>query len=360
MDFNFILLLTVVCSCLSFILRTLFMPGNRGWAGVASLILGVTIALLYFAPRWATLVGGGLWALFLLLPLLGFAQVNRLMVQERYQAARRLVTGLRWLHPADGWFEQPQILRALEMGQQGQMSQALQSLKPQGSKEHPMGRNATAVLLLMESRWPELLRWLVTHVPEPALRKDPQLLMYYLRALGEVGDLNGLVRGLDRYTPALKRSSNPVPLQLSRLFTLAFCGQVAAVDVFLKQFLASSSPQRQQFWRLTAAWIAAPNAEMEQQLRSLQAQTSDRILQQAIAWRLEHHPGNPQIVLSPRSQNLLAQLHKTIRQESRYGRPLTLKPSRADMTYGLLLLNGIFFALEIHSGGSKNPLVLEQ
>ncbi|NEO87713.1 MAG: rhomboid family intramembrane serine protease [Spirulina sp. SIO3F2] len=358
MDFNLILLLTVVFSCVTFVLRTAFSQGNRGWAIVASTILTIIGTLLYFAPQWASWVGGGLWTLFLVLPLLGFAQVNRLIVQQRYRAARQLVSYLRWLHPTDGWFEQPTILQALEQGQQGQMAMALQSLRPHEGIDHPMGRHATALLLLMDARWHDLLRWFSTHVPETVLRRDPHLLMYYLRALGETGDLNGLVRGLERYERDLKKGSSQTPLHLVQLFALAFCGDVEGVQQLIKHALTNYPSAIQQFWRLTAQRVAMPQRQADEALRNLQKQQGDRILTQAIDWRLAHPPNDPRVVLSPKTYESLQRLQSTVKQDIRYGRPLVFKPTKAYVTYALLLANGIFFALEIYYGGSQSQAAL--
>lgn len=362
MDLNFLLLLIVCISCVSFVLRTLLLKHNRGWAYIAGSILSITIALLYVAPQWAGLIGGSLWALFLVLPLVGFAHVNVLIIQERYRDARRLVTYLRWLHPVDGWFEQPSILQALEMGQRGQMAEALRSLHPHGTVQNPMGRNATAILLLMEARWHELLRWLQTHVPESVLTKDPHLVMYYLRALGETGDLNGLVWGFERYSVALKKGGNTMPLHLAQLFVLAFCGQVDGVHYLLNHALSGYSHQVKRFWRLTAQLATQGTLpRLCQQMRALRSRDGDMALKQAVTWRLSNPPVRPEDTLTPGAWEIVQRIQQEVRQGRSLEQPLALRPPRnAQMTYTLLVVNFFVFGLEVYWGGSQNPWTLDR
>lgn len=363
MDFNLILLLIVGCSCVSFLLRTAASRQNRGWAIAAALILMITGVLLYFAPAWASWVGGGLWAIFLVLPLAGFTQVNQLILQGHYRDAQRWMTVLRWLHPWSNWFCQTTFLQALEMGQQGKIPQALAHLEAHNCQSHPLGRNAIASLMVMEARWPDLLQWLQTNVPEPTLRKDPHLLMHYLRALGEVGDLNGLLLGLKRYGPALsKRGGNTqIPLQSTRLLAMALCGQPRGVNHLLQHQLMHISKPSQQFWRLTGQWAAEPTGEALEQLRILQKyQNQNFALQKAIAWRLDHPPHQSRSLLGPTAQQILGQIQRQVQHETQYGRPLTVGLTSSYVTYCLLLVNLGFFALEIHYGGSQHPPTLDQ
>ncbi|NJO19253.1 MAG: hypothetical protein HC838_03140 [Spirulinaceae cyanobacterium RM2_2_10] len=220
------LIIWIVCfSCLSLLARTLLSRHNRGWSAIAGLVLAVAVSTFYVDPYLASVLGGGLWFMLLMVPLLGFARVNALIYQERYREARQIATYLRWLHPIDGWFEQPKILRALELGQRGSAHVAIANLRVAEPLASPLGRNATALLLLMDARWGELLDWIQQHVPENALHRDPHLALYYLRALGEVGDLNGLLWALERSQPALTRRASPDALNLARLFALAFVGR---------------------------------------------------------------------------------------------------------------------------------------
>ncbi len=354
MTLNQLLIWTICFSCLSLLARTLFSRHNRGWSAIAVLVLAITGSTFYVDPYLASLVGGGLWLILLLVPLLGFARVNALIHQERYREARRIATYLRWLHPTDGWFEQPQILQALELGQQGRASEAIANLRVAEPLASPLGRNATALLLLMGARWGELLDWIRQHVSESNLHRDPYLAIYYLRALGEVGDLNGLLWAWERSHPYLTKTANPIALNLARLFTLAFCGQTEDVCRLLAGPLASYPPAVQAFWRITAQLAAQPDRRLEAHLRRLRAESQSAILSNAIDWRLSHPPANPRLLLSATSRQMLARIKTDLQQEHRYGGPLTLLPRQAYVTYGLIAANLAAFGAEMLQGGSQN------
>ncbi|WP_017307162.1 rhomboid family intramembrane serine protease [Spirulina subsalsa] len=360
MTLNQILLWTVFLSCFSLMIRTLYSNQHRGWSLVSGSILGVTSGLFYLAPNLAGIIGGSLWAVFLLVPLVGFAKVNKLIYQERYRDARRLAAYLRWLHPADGWLEQPVILEALEMGQQGKMAQALKNLHPYEKAETPIGRNATALLFLMRARWQELLQWIQHTIPESLLIQDPYLVTYYLRALGEMGDLNDLLWTIERYERHLRKQGQPIPLHLAWLFALAFCGQTEDVGCLLGSSLSTLSPKVKTFWRLTAQMATKPNHPVPSQLGQLRDDCPNTVLNHAIAWRSRHPLANPREVLTGASWEMLWRIKTEVRQEVRYGQPFLMTPRKAHATYILIALNCLVFSLEIHLGGSTNPLTLDR
>ncbi len=359
MTFHQLILWTICLSCLSLLARTFSSRHHRGWGAIAGLVLSIaSLIFFYVDPYWASLIGGSLWLVLLLIPLAGFARVHALIHQERYGEARRIATYLRWLHPIDGWFEQPQILQALELGQQGRADEAIINLRVAEPLASPLGRNATALVLLMGARWEELLDWIQQHVPENVLRRDPYLTIHYLRALGEVGDLNGLLGALERSQPHLAKEANPLALNLARLFALAFCGQTEEVCRLLAGPLASYPPAIQVFWRLTTQLVAQPDPRLREHLQRLQADTQSQILRQAIAWRLSHPLADPRQILSPTSRLLLHRLKGELQQETRYGGPLTLRPQRAGVTYSLIGLNLLAFLAELTQGGSENATTL--
>ncbi|MGK7927732.1 MAG: rhomboid family intramembrane serine protease [Spirulina sp.] len=360
MNLNQLLIWTICLSCFSFLVRTLLERSGRGWSIASGGILFITGALFYLTPHLAGWVGGSLWVLFLIIPVFACARVNQLIYQERYRKARRLAYYLRWLHPADGWFEQPFILKTLEMGQQGDITEAIKRLHPYANPTMPMGLNAMALLFIMGARWQELLQWIEHHVPESVLVGDPHLIVNYLRALGETGDLNGLLWGLERYEGHLTKAGSPIPLNLGRLFAFAFCGLVDRVCRLLAEPLADYPPSKQKFWRLTAQMAARQNPKAREQLLSLQKSTQDSILEAAIAWRLSHPPADPEVILIPFSWQMLRRLKGSLQQETRYGTAIALSPRRARVTYTLIVLNLCFFMLEIALGGSKNTETLDQ
>ncbi|MBD1866205.1 rhomboid family intramembrane serine protease [Cyanobacteria bacterium FACHB-471] len=355
MDLNVILIQLVSFSCILLLLRASRLP--RGWVIVSAIILLVLAGAYYVAPSWAGFVSGGLWALLILLPIVGFAQVNRLVSQERYSQARRLAMGLRWLHPADGLFEYPQLLRGLELGHQGKLEEASQIFDHYGSTKTLTGRTAITLLYRISARWDELLSWVAQNFQQKALN-EPTLAVCYLRALGETGNLEQLIQELERFEQRSPRRADPVTLNLVRMFALAFGGQPEQVQQVFDDALATHPPNIREFWLATAELAAGNGSEARKRLLAL-SDRSDAVLRNAIAWRLSHPLADPDQALSQISKQVLSHIATDIQQESRYGGTAFLK-SQAYATYALIAANVAIFAVEIWQGGSEDLETLRQ
>ncbi|GAB4364939.1 MAG: hypothetical protein Kow00121_01050 [Elainellaceae cyanobacterium] len=326
---------------------------------VSGLLLAVLGLLLLLVPAWAGWISGGLWLVFVLAPLLGYLRVNRLFYQERYQQARQLAAYLRWLHPADGWLEYPELLRGMELGYQGKIAEARQIIERYRTNSTTTGRIANTLIYRLNARWPELLNWIRQNWTEETVFRDPVIGTYYLRSLGETGDLNGLLQGLRQFEPKLEKANDIVNLNLVRMFALAFCGQTEAVQQLFQGPLAVYSRNTRQFWLATAE-LAAGRVELARNaLVSLQ-QHCDPATRQAIAWRLAQPRLDPERELTAASQQILAQTKTVIQQEARYGSRFAFTSRKAYATYGLIALNLVVFGLEMVRGGSENLETLYQ
>jgi rhomboid protease GluP len=355
MDLNVIFIQLVSFSCVLLLLRSSRLP--RGWVIVSAVILLVLVGAYYFAPAWAGFISGGLWALLILVPIVGFAQVNRLVAQERFSQARRLAMGLRWLHPADGLFDYPQLLHGLELGHQGRLEEAIQIFDRYGAATTLMGRTAIALLYRISARWDELLIW-VEHNFQQKVLNEPTLAAYYLRALGETGNLEQLIQELERFEQRSPRRSDPFTLNLVRMFALAFGGQPKQVQQVFDEALASQPPNTREFWLATAELAAGNESEARNRLLAL-SDRSDAVLRNAIVWRLSHPPAVPEQALSQISKQILSRLATDIQQESKYGGTAFLK-SKAYATYTLIAANIAVFTVEIWQGGSEDLQTLYQ
>jgi rhomboid protease GluP len=354
MSFNVLLIQLVFFSCMFSLLRSPRLP--RGWLIVSSLILTILAVAFVVAPDRAGWISGGLWVVFVAVPLMGFARVNRLFYQERYHQARKLASRLRWLHPADGWLEYPDVLLGLELAQQDKPEAAKQVFQRYSTATNSTGRIATAFLYRMGAQWGELLAWIRRNWSEEKIFRDSTIALHYLRALGETGEVNELVRSLAHFERQFEKSSDSISLNLARLLALAFCGQTQLVRQLLDGPLQIYSPEMRQFWLATADWAAGHERSAREALLSLQ-QRCDPATRNAIAWRLSHPPHSWQ-PLTADSRDALAQLAQTIRQEARYGGRTDSTSRKPYVTYGLIGLNSLIFALEVWWGGSENLLTL--
>ncbi|MDY6785172.1 MAG: rhomboid family intramembrane serine protease [Cyanobacteriota bacterium] len=347
------ILLVVCLSCLSIFLRSALSPYHRGWTIVSGGILAIAFFSISVSPQLATAISASLWLTFVVLPLMGFARVNKLAYQQRYRSARRLAERLRWLHPADGWLEQPQILRALELGQLGEVKEAIALLQQFSTEPTPFGRNAAALQYVLEAQWSELRLWVEQHVPQKTLSTETNLLRHYLRSLGETGDLNALLSEGERYWSILERGSNAIAFNWTRMLIFAFCGKRELVVLLFKKSLPFYRANVREFWELTALIAGGLQRGTREQLLALST-PSNTAFDNAIAWRLSHPQALRDRVLTPASRQILSRLERDYQQEHSYARALTLNLTKAYMTYGLIALNLLFFAAEVYLGGSEN------
>ncbi len=355
MDFNQLLLWFVVCSCVVLLIRALLFRQKRGWFVVYSLILASSGIAWLFLPHLAGWFAFSLWLLFLWLPLVGFLKVNQMLDEQKYTSARQLATYLRWLHPADGWLEQPQVLRALELGRDGKIPEAFAHLNRYQGVSTKASRKATVLLYVMDARWEELLVWILVNIPLSSLYQNGDIALYYLRALGETGDVNALLEGIEESQKTWEQIGDVSAINLARIYAFAFCGQVGLVHQLFATTLAASSPQAAQFWLATALMAAGDELAGREELLALRRQiesnqdvvAGNHILHQAIAWRLVETTALPQRKLNTASKQILKNLQQQVQQESRYevlGMRSSQKPY---VTYALIFINIICFILEV-------------
>jgi rhomboid protease GluP len=339
------------------VLQMLRLGQQSGWGIVAGTIAIVTIALAYFVPTWSGIVGGSLWIILLVLPLWILNKVNGLVSQQRYKEARSLAKYLRWLHPGDGLLEYPKLLQALELAQNGDLDGSTKILSRYRNTKTLLGRTSVALLYRMTGRWQDLLLWIENAFTEEILQADPQLMFYYLRALGETDDLNGLVEGAERFENIAARTGDRTTLTLGKMMVFAFCGQPEQVNLIFDRHLAEYSQNFRQFWLATADRAAGHELNACKTLTELST-SSDASLRNAARWRLAQTPIDPNKILTPSSQQILERIKHELQQENLYANPSKLVSRKAYATFGLIGLNIIVFAIELISGGSQDLEVL--
>lgn len=356
MSFNIFLIQFVFFACVFMLFQATRMP--RGWLAVAVLILGILAVSYVLVPDHAGWISAVAWSLWVLVPLIGYARINHLVAQERYGLAHKLAWGLRWLHPADGLLEYPDILKAQALAQQGELEAARQIFKRYQSSPSPMGRMATALMYRLDSNWDDLLRWLTIHVSPRQLFKDAGLATLYIRSLGETGDLNSLLQAVDQFEQRFGRTGSHISLNLVRLYALAFCGQTAQVQALLERALSVYPDPTRQFWIATAEMAAGHTAIAREHLLTLRDR-ADAMQNHAIEWRLSHPCDRAESTLTDTSRQILGQIEVTMQQEARYGsRAILRAKARPYATYTLIGANLLVFTLETIAGGSEDLWVL--
>jgi rhomboid protease GluP len=301
---------------------------------VSAIGLPIIIGLCwYFAPKYTLGVGLGLWLLLILWPILLMRRLNILSVNAQFEQASRHAARMRWLMPTDGMWVYPQILRGLALWQQGEVTAAEAILSRYQTDRRMMPRNAIALSYRIANRWADYLTWVNGQLSPIELERDQSpLRTYYLRALGETGDLARLVELIDR----LPQSSD---LLISRLQTLAFCGRIESVAAIAPYALRPFPVTSQEFWLGTAELAAGQG---QQRLINLQVADS-YYLQQDVSWRLAHPLPNLQ-QLQPPDWALVSNIETAARQEIDHGQIVPAQVSMPATKFLLWLNIGIFIA----------------
>ena len=353
MELNTVLHFLVTISCASIALRTLISRNNWGWLFTALGILTIMGAFYLIIPERSGVIGGILWLIFILIPIIGLGQVNRLVYQERFLKARRIAIVLSALHPVDGWRQQPQFLKVLALIQKGEIETANTILnRDLTSKNYGFHQTAKALQFRMEANWNDYLSWLQKEIPDSVLWRSPTLATIYLRALGEVGDLNRLVRIFQVHQNQINNLGSSIPINLARLYVFAFLGEVREVKKLFSSTLNFYPENIQMFW-LATAQMALGNRQAGENLL-LKIKNKDIALENAISHRFSHAFTDPKTVLNPEYLPIIEAIKTDFNQEINYGSAVSITPIKANLTYGLMLVNVLVFILEIAQGGSEN------
>ena len=355
MDINNLLIWIVCLSCVTTTIsafRSSF-HHNRGWIFVSIFIFVVTAVTSYLIPNLGGLVGGCFWVIFILIPNILNRKVSQLVAQQRYHQASKLAQFVSWLHPADGLREKPQILHALDLGQQGAIAEALTILKRYETTSTPTGRFAIVTLYQIDARWEELLLWIQENLSEVRLQKDSEMLLYYLRSLGETGDLNSLLHAWEYYERSIEQIPNLITRNLARMFVLAFCGEIEQVTRLINGSLRIYSPTIQVFWLATANLAAGNESLGREQLLSIR-DSNDIRFSGAIERRLSYPVVEAERILTDKSKQILSRISAELLQEAKYSGKADLTQPKPIATYFIIGLNLFAFALEIKFGGSTN------
>jgi rhomboid protease GluP len=257
----------------------------------------------------------------------------------------------------DGLREYPKLLEALEMGKNGNFERATKILSRYNNSQTPLGRTAIVLLYRMAGRWQDLLLWLEQNCPTEILQADTELMFFYLRALGETGDLNGLLQGVTSFEQVVSRTGDRQSLALLRMMVFAFCGDPTQVKLMFEHQLANYSPSVQSFWLATAESATGDRALARETFEEL-CNSGDASLCNAAKWRLSRSQVDPHATLTAASRQILERISCEVRQENMYGKPSRRVSQKAYGTFLLIGINLVVFAIEILAGGSEDIEVL--
>src|SRR5262249_30542085 len=254
-----------------------------GWVVLYLGILIVDVCGWFWQKQALVYTALGLWLLFVLAPALLGRAYYRLFLQQRYADAYRLARIIRWLHPADGWWQQPGIIRALDLAQQGDLHTASETLQRFQGAKSVLGLAAVTNLFRITNQWEELLAWQARNSKE--LERHPQMLPVLLRAHGETGDVKGLAGLYERNKGRIAKLVPAETRDLCRLILFAFCGKRALAERLFAGSLAILPVSTQDFWLATADLASGANESAKRELERL-LPDADPPMRRAIERRL--------------------------------------------------------------------------
>jgi len=361
MDLNYILIWTVCLFCLFLLIKTVptSLKKNLGWVILVTLILLITLTLTYFVPKFAGIIGGIIWILLILTPLSILKEINQLLYQEKYTKARKLSLYLKYLHPFDGYLELPQILRALEIAHQGNLATAT-GLIDQYKQSHPFYNFAKIMLFWLKGDWQNCLNFFENQLTLKQINQDSNLLIYYLRCLGETGQIQLLLNHFELVESILEKTGDQNNLNLTRMMVLSFAGEVELVEKILKNYLNFAPKTTQQFWIATAQFYHGNQTQALPVFQNLK-EISHPVLINNINWRLSHNfiqgkTGNNQKFIEELNQKI----NYNLADRKLYQKITNINNKQTYITKLLIIINLILFSLEIIKGGCTNLEVLEK
>jgi rhomboid protease GluP len=341
MSIEIVILQIVAISCIAILLRS---RKNLGWSLVAAGILLVMAIGWFSKALWTPWLVAGLWGMGIGFPILCMSRITKLVAQEKFYQARRIAQVIRILHPGDGWWNYPTILKAQALGQSGNLQSALNTLEPLQNRETYDGRLAIALAYGLQAKWYPYLNFAETELTTPQRSQENSSAAMYLRSLGETRQLNELMSGVRDCHLQSSQSGNIALVLLSKLYAFAFTGQVDNVQLLLKTNLNDYSAANKRFWTTTAQWCAG-NAELAvpafQELRK----SSSCGLQSALDWRSKQAPIRGYELLNLESRTILSRLQQTQQEDLKYNPRNPTKLRQVPLTYGIIVVNCLVYIL---------------
>jgi rhomboid protease GluP len=344
MDFTSIVLVQIaIFYCLATLLPT--SRSNSSLKLTAIVVLIILSMSWYFRPELTSKIGIVAWFVLLVVPMTLLRQLEALVDSSQYLPASNLARRLRWLLPTDGMWNYHHLLKGIDLAQQGRIdtAQAIFDRYPAIDRTD-LGQSATALLYRSTDRWQDYINWIENRLQQNRLQVSRSTtLVYYLRAFAETGDLRRCIAEVAK----LDRSNqlNAQNLNVLKMYVLAYCGRVDAVEQLCQNLLSMYSPEVHQFWIGTAELASGDIKAGTQQLSQLKQIATDSCIQQDIDWRL-NQPLPDLGKLNPFDWDLVSKIESSVRQDARY-RIQTPSDAWTPVTNLLIAINVLVFCAEL-------------
>lgn len=309
MGLNLILVIIVIIASSITILQTLTDPvrNSRRWIPISTGILLCTAISLLFWRSHAGYISIVAWVILAAIPSLGFRFSDRLFYQGNFSGARRVKNTLRWLHPLADWPWQEAIYRAYEQASQGKRQEAIQIIAQ--AQDQPPTANQICLLFYFRQDWAGLKQWWENEPEQAVLAQRIDLVRYYLRALGELGERNKLLLVIrDRYTTLIEA---PAVLEYCLLYAFVFGGCTEQANKLLHTpVLENINADTRTIWIATAHDVAGNREMANALLRPLLRTTKDGLVRHFAEQRLHYPLRDHMEELTKENKHFLQQLER--------------------------------------------------
>lgn len=307
------------------------------FALVNALVLVAGGLALWRFPQYAGAVVATIFVPFVAAPMLLGALQARMTRAGRLGAAARLAAAAALLHPSRAMRLSAAFARAAALVDPGEKARAFAELAAQAPP--PQRATIEARLLAERGEWEEVL----ARAGRPEVARE--LAGYRLRALGETGRVEELMRDYER-------AKNALPIEQTAfawLFVLAFGGRPEAVSRLAATTLRLDADTAA-YWIALARRQAGDVAPARSAFERLAASPPETPAALAARRQLAREWVAP-LALSPAARATVEEVAARVEAESaRQARGWRLPP----VTFALVALNALAFAAEIALGGSQN------
>ena len=264
-----------------------------GWLGVTALVVLVALLGNFALPALAGYAAGALALLLILLPMWIHGAASRAGNRFRYRRARHLYGIAAALHPFDGWPAKPRLMQAFELAHSGKPHEAEAQLQRLASGDGQVAIMAQAHRLRIMGNWSEL-RALAERRGLSALGRDPTLLVLYLRALGELNEVDHLAEFMRAQEQTLLGSG---AFDAGLLYLFAFSGQVDLTRQALAHAREPYTEETRKLWLALARERAGDSLQARQEFEALRRADDPQI--RRLAARHADDLLYPQPVMAP-------------------------------------------------------------
>lgn len=314
------------------------------WLLIHAAILALGALGLYTGFEQTGTVLGAIFFPFVLLPGYLVLRSNRAAARGDYASSARYLKVAATLHPSAKLRFSSAVTRAFTLPDADSIAGALASLKATATETQRNTLDVTAARLL--ARWDDVLS-----ITRRVKQRQPELLEYEVRALGELGHPEDMVRAYQE----IKRHLYGDALRNCQLFILAFCGKPDAVALIAHNKQAALHPEFAAYWQAIAkvhapGLRAAGQSELRHLAETATLENAERAARYALAASMRPLPDVS--VATAAEADAIAK--RWVENAPLERATLLMSP----LTLALLIANGIMFALEYAYGGPEDTAAL--